>query len=106
MYNDKYCDICNKQGVIRSKKWNKYLCYKHYEQYRKYGSCIDNRGKCTKQQNPNKGQGRRINKKKTYQDMSKEELIKELEFRDELKSYFNEYKEQITFDYKHYRCCY
>lgn len=42
MYNDKYCDICNKQGAIRSKKWNKYLCYKHYEQYRKYGYAIDN----------------------------------------------------------------
>lgn len=27
-------------------------------------------------------------------------------FRDELKSYFNEYKEQITLDNKHYRCCY
>lgn len=29
------------------------------EQYRKYGTCVDNRGKCTKLQNPNKG--RQIN---------------------------------------------
>ena len=63
------------------------ILHRWIKQYRKYGSCIDNRGKCTKQQNPNKGQGRRINKKKTYQEMSKEELIKELEFRDELKNF-------------------
>lgn len=57
------------------------------EQYRKFGTCVDNRGKCNKLENPNKGQGRRINKKKTYQEMSKEELIKELEFRDKLKNF-------------------
>ena len=63
------------------------ILHKWIEQYRQYGTCIDNRGKCTKLENPNKGQGRRINKKKTYQEMSKEELIKELEFRDELKNF-------------------
>ena len=56
-------------------------------QYRKFGSCVDNRGKATKLDNPNKGQGRRIHKKRNYQDMSKEALIKELEFRYELKNF-------------------
>ena len=54
-------------------------------QYRKFGTCVDNRGKATHLDIPNKGRPK--NKKKTYQDMSKEELIKELEFRDELKNF-------------------
>lgn len=55
------------------------------EQFRKFGTCVDNRGKCTKEQNPNKGRPRlnRVN----YQDMSKEQLIEELKFRDELKNF-------------------
>ena len=63
------------------------IFHKWVEQYRQFGTCVDNRGKCTKLQNPNKGQGRTTHKKKTYQEMSKEELIKELEFRDELKNF-------------------
>lgn len=55
------------------------------DQYRQFGTCVDNRGKATHLDNPNKGRPR--NKKRTYQDMSKEELIKELEFRDELKNF-------------------
>lgn len=55
------------------------------EQYRKFGTCVDNRGKCTKQQNPNKGRPKKT--KINYQDMTKEELIKELELRDELKNF-------------------
>lgn len=55
------------------------------EQYRKYGTCVDNRGKCTKLQNPNKGRQKKT--KTSYQNMTKEELIKELELRDELKNF-------------------
>ena len=64
---------------------HKRMLYSWVEQYRKFGSCVDNRGKGTKQQIPNKGRPK--NSKKTYQDMSKEELIKELEFRDKLKNF-------------------
>ena len=61
-------------------------------QYRKFGSCVDNRGKATHLDCPNKGRPK--NKKKTYQDMSKEELIKELEFRDELKNFLDYLNQQ------------
>ncbi len=54
-------------------------------QYRKFGTCVDNRGKCTKLQNPNKGRQKKT--KTSYQNMTKEELIKELELRDELKNF-------------------
>lgn len=54
-------------------------------QYRKFGTCVDNRGKANRLDNPNKGRPKKT--KKSYQDMSKEELIKELEFRDELKNF-------------------
>ena len=54
-------------------------------QYRKHGTCIDNRGKCTKQQNPNKGRQKKT--KTNYENMTKEDLIKELELRDELKNF-------------------
>lgn len=64
---------------------NDSILHRWIQQYRKYGTCVDNRGKCTKLENPNKG---RPKKSKTdYSTMSKEELIKELEFRDELKNY-------------------
>ena len=61
------------------------MLYHWVEQYRKFGTCVDNRGKATHSDIPNKGRPR--NKKRTYQNMSKEELIKELEFRDELKNF-------------------
>ena len=54
-------------------------------QYHKFGTCVDNRGKCTKLQNPNKGRQKKT--KTNYQNMTKEELIKELELRDELKNF-------------------
>lgn len=56
------------------------------EQYRKFGTCVDNRGKCTKKQNPKKGR-QKTNPKLKYQYMTKEQLIKELELRDELKNF-------------------
>lgn len=55
------------------------------KQYQLFGTCVDKRGKCTKLENPNKGRPKKH--KKSYQDMSKEQLIKELELRDELKNF-------------------
>ena len=63
------------------------------EQYRKNGTCVDNRGKCTKLQNPNKGRQKKT--KTNYQNMTKEELIKELELRDELKNFLVYLNQQI-----------
>lgn len=65
---------------------NNKMLYTWVEQYRKFGTCVDNRGKCTKQQNPKKGRQKGSGKFK-YENMTKEELIKELEFRDELKNF-------------------
>ena len=56
------------------------------EQYRKFGTCVDNRGKCTKEQNPQKGRQKGSGKPK-YENMTREQLIKELELRDELKNF-------------------
>lgn len=64
---------------------NDSILHRWIEQYRKYGTCVDNRGKCSKLQNPNKGRPRKS--KNNYQNMSKEQLIKELELRDELKNF-------------------
>ena len=61
------------------------IFHKWIEQYRKYGTCIDNRGRCTKLQNPNKGRPK--TSKTNYENMTREELIKELQFRDELKNF-------------------
>ena len=56
------------------------------DQYRKYGTCVDNRGKCTKEQNPKKGR-QKTDPKHKYENMTREQLIKELELRDELKNF-------------------
>lgn len=56
------------------------------DQYRKFGTCVDNRGKYTKQDNPKKGRQKGSSKPK-YENMTKEQLIQELELRDELKNF-------------------
>lgn len=61
------------------------IFHRWVEQFRKFGTCVDNRGRCSKLQNPNKGRPKKI--KTNYENMSKEELIKELNLRDELKNY-------------------
>lgn len=61
------------------------ILHRWIEQYRKFGTCVDNRGKCTKLQNPNKGRPKKS--KPNYENMTKEELIKELQLRDELKNF-------------------
>lgn len=75
-----WTEILNHFNISSDSVFHKWL-----SQYRKYGTCTDNRGKCTKQQNPNKGRPKKT--KINYHDMTKEELIKELEFRDELKNF-------------------
>lgn len=65
---------------------NKKMPYRWVEQYRKFGTCTDNRGKCTKHENPKKGR-QKGPVKPNYQNMTKEQLIKELELRDELKNF-------------------
>ena len=62
------------------------LLYSWVAQYRKFGTCVDNRGVCIKLQNPKKGRQKGSGKPK-YQDMTKEQLIKELKLRDELKNF-------------------
>ena len=62
------------------------MLYKWVEQYHKFGTCVDNRGKCTKEQNPKKGRPKSDPKHK-YENMTREQLIKELELRDELKNF-------------------
>lgn len=62
------------------------MLYRWVEQYRKFGTCVDNRGKCTKLQNPNKGRQKGSGKPK-YENMTREQLIKELQLRDELKNF-------------------
>ncbi|MBQ7880608.1 MAG: transposase [Clostridia bacterium] len=61
------------------------MLYKWAEQYRKFGTTVDNRGRGTKNEVPNKGRPKKT--KNDYQNMSKEQLIKELELRDELKNF-------------------
>lgn len=61
------------------------MLHRWIKQYQQFGTCVDNRGRCTKEQNPNKGRPRKF--KNNNQNMSKEELIKELELRDELKNF-------------------
>lgn len=72
--------ILREFGIVSDSIFHRWLT-----QYRKYGTCVDNRGKCTKAQNPNKGRPKK--NLLDYKSMSKEELIKELEFRDELKNF-------------------
>ncbi|MDY6141271.1 MAG: transposase [Bacilli bacterium] len=48
--------------------------YRWVNQYKQYGTCVDNRGKCSKLQNPKKGRPRKT-PEKTLEECSKEELI-------------------------------
>ena len=65
---------------------SKSILHRWIQQYRKFGTCVDNRGKCTKQQKPKKGR-QKTDPKHKYENMSREQLIKELELRDELKNF-------------------
>ena len=49
------------------------ILYRWVNQYKQYGTCVDNRGKCSKLQNPKKGRPRKT-PEKTLEECSKEEL--------------------------------
>ena len=53
-------------------------------QYRKYGTCIDERGTITKQENPNKGRSRKT-PERTLEEYSKEELIQRCRMLEDIK---------------------
>lgn len=53
---------------------SKQTLYDWVKQYKTYGTCVDNRGKCTKIENPNKGRQRKA-QDKALEEYTKEELI-------------------------------
>ncbi len=52
-------------------------------QYKKYGTCVDNRGKATKIEVPNKGRPRKYNEK--LEDLTKAQLIERLNLYKDIK---------------------
>ena len=54
------------------------------KQHKKYGTCIDGRGKTTKLENPNKGRPRKI-PERTLEEYSKEELIQRCRMLEDIK---------------------
>ena len=52
-------------------------------QHKEYGTCIDNRGKATKNEAPNKGRPRKYNEK--LEDLTKEQLIERLNLYKDIK---------------------
>jgi transposase-like protein len=57
------------------------------KQYREYGTCVDNRGRCSKFQNPNKGRPRKT-PERTLEEYSKEELIERCRMLEDIKKSF------------------
>ena len=58
--------------------------YQWVNQYRKYGTCVDNRGRCTKTQNPAKGRPKKI-VEKPLEEYSKDELIEKCRLLEDIK---------------------
>ena len=67
------------------------VLYHWIEQYKKYGTCVDNRGKGSKS-------GKRGRKKKLFSkpvdECTKEELIERVEFYEEIKKYLADFDSQ------------
>lgn len=61
--------------------------YKWVKQYRTYGTCIDNRGRCSKLQNPNKGRPRKT-PERPLEELSKDELIERCKMLEDIKKSF------------------
>ncbi len=61
--------------------------YVWVEQYRTNGTCVDNRGKCSKLQNPKKGRPRKL-PERPLEECSKEELIKKCRMLEDIKKSF------------------
>lgn len=58
--------------------------YVWVEQYKKYGTCVDKRGKCTKLTNPKKGRPRKT-PERPLEDYSKQELIERCRMLEDIK---------------------
>lgn len=63
------------------------ILYKWVKQYKKYGTCVDNRGRCSKLQNPNKGRPRKT-PERPLEDYTKEELIERCKMLEDIKKSF------------------
>ena len=61
--------------------------YRWVNQYKQYGTCVDNRGKCSKLQNPKKGRPRKT-PERTLEEYSKEELIIRCRMLEDIKNSF------------------
>lgn len=60
------------------------VLYRWIKQYQTYGACIDNRGKCSKLQNPKKGRQRKT-PERPLEEYSKEELIERCRMLEDIK---------------------
>ena len=58
--------------------------YDWVSQYKKYGTCVDNRGKCTKLQNEKKGRPRKT-PEKPLEEYTKDELINRCRLLEDIK---------------------
>lgn len=61
--------------------------YRWVKQYRKYGTCVDNRGKGTKLMNPKKGRPRKT-PERPLEDYTKDELIQRCKMLEDIKKSF------------------
>ena len=59
--------------------------YDWLSQYKTYGTCVDNRGKCTKLENKNKGRPRKT-LEKPLEEYTKEELIERCRLLEDIKN--------------------
>lgn len=57
------------------------------KQYREHGTCVDNRGRCSRLQNPNKGRKRKT-PDRPLEDYTKEELIERCKMLEDIKKSF------------------
>lgn len=60
------------------------MLYRWVRQYKKFGNCLETRGKATKLNNPNKGRPRKY-PERTLEEYSKEELIMRVRMLEDIK---------------------
>ena len=83
-------DIVRSYGI-----GNRSQLYKWVRQYRAHGTCIDQRGKATKNEAPTKGRARKNNE--NLEDLTKAQLIERLNlYKDIIKSLAYLNKEQLN----------
>jgi transposase-like protein len=62
---------------------SKSVLHRWIKQYEEYGTCVDRRGKATKQEAPNKGRPKKYNE--NLEDLTKEQLIERLNLYKDIK---------------------